>query len=45
MPIDIDQMTESDLIDLNHRIVARLRSSRIAADRLTAGLLDSPATS
>jgi hypothetical protein len=28
MPIDIDQMTESDLIDLNHRIVARLRFLR-----------------
>jgi hypothetical protein len=25
MPIDIDQLTESELIDLNHRIVARLR--------------------
>jgi hypothetical protein len=28
MPFDIDQMTESDLIDLNHRIVARLRFLR-----------------
>ena len=27
-PIDIDQLTESDLIDLNHRIVARLRFLR-----------------
>lgn len=25
MKIDIDQLTESELIDLNHRIVARLR--------------------
>jgi hypothetical protein len=25
MPIDIDALTESELIDLNHRIVARLR--------------------
>jgi hypothetical protein len=25
MPINIDQLTESELIDLNHRIVARLR--------------------
>jgi hypothetical protein len=25
MPIDIDQLSESELIDLNHRIVARLR--------------------
>jgi hypothetical protein len=24
MPIDIDRLTESELIDLNHRIVARL---------------------
>jgi hypothetical protein len=28
MPIDIDVMTESELIDLNHRIVARLRLLR-----------------
>ena len=28
MPIDIDAMTESELIDLNHRIVARLRFLR-----------------
>jgi hypothetical protein len=28
MPIDIDEMTESELIDLNHRIVARLRLLR-----------------
>ena len=28
MPIDIDQLTESELIDLNHRIVARLRLLR-----------------
>ena len=28
MPIDIDKMTESELIDLNHRIVARLRFLR-----------------
>jgi hypothetical protein len=28
MPIDIDVMTESELIDLNHRIVARLRFLR-----------------
>ncbi len=28
MPIDIDEMTESELIDLNHRIVARLRFLR-----------------
>jgi hypothetical protein len=25
MPIDIDELTESELVDLNHRIVARLR--------------------
>jgi hypothetical protein len=25
MPIDIDALTESELIDLNHRVVARLR--------------------
>jgi len=25
MPIDIDELTESELIDLNHRIVTRLR--------------------
>lgn len=25
MKIDIDQLTESELVDLNHRIVARLR--------------------
>ena len=24
-PIDIDQLTEAELVDLNHRIVARLR--------------------
>lgn len=28
MPIDIDVMMESELIDLNHRIVARLRFLR-----------------
>jgi hypothetical protein len=28
MPIDIDALTESELIDLNHRIVARLRFLR-----------------
>ena len=28
MPIDIDALTESDLIDLNHRIVARLQFLR-----------------
>jgi hypothetical protein len=28
MPIDIDQLTETELIDLNHRIVARLRFLR-----------------
>jgi len=28
MPIDIDTLTESELIDLNHRIVARLRFLR-----------------
>lgn len=28
MPIDIDQLSESELIDLNHRIVARLRHLR-----------------
>ncbi len=28
MPIDIDHLTESELIDLNHRIVARLRFLR-----------------
>src|SRR5271169_6019417 len=28
MPIDIDVMTEFELIDLNHRIVARLRFLR-----------------
>jgi hypothetical protein len=25
MPIDIDKLTEAELIDLNHRIVERLR--------------------
>jgi len=25
MPIDIDALTESELIDLNHRVVTRLR--------------------
>jgi hypothetical protein len=25
MPIDIEELTESELVDLNHRIVARLR--------------------
>lgn len=28
MPIDINQITEAELIDLNHRIVARLRVLR-----------------
>jgi hypothetical protein len=28
VPIDIDQLTEPELIDLNHRIVARLRFLR-----------------
>jgi len=28
MPIDIDQLTESELIDLNHRVVARLQFLR-----------------
>ena len=28
MPINIDALTESELIDLNHRIVARLRFLR-----------------
>ena len=28
MPIDIDALTESELIDLNHRIVARLQFLR-----------------
>ena len=28
MPIDIDELSESELIDLNHRIVARLRFLR-----------------
>jgi len=28
VPIDIDQLSESQLIDLNHRIVARLRFLR-----------------
>lgn len=28
MPIDIDKLTEEELIDLNHRIVARLRFLR-----------------
>jgi hypothetical protein len=28
MPIDIDTLTEPELIDLNHRIVARLRALR-----------------
>ena len=28
MPIDIDSLTEPELIDLNHRIVARLRVLR-----------------
>jgi hypothetical protein len=28
MPIDIDALTESELIDLNHRVVARLRFPR-----------------
>ena len=35
MPIDIDQLTESELIDLNHRIVARLRFSRQLDDTST----------
>jgi hypothetical protein len=30
MPIDVDQLSESELIDLNHRIVARLRFLREA---------------
>ncbi|MGH8146329.1 MAG: hypothetical protein ACREPY_08355 [Rhodanobacteraceae bacterium] len=30
MPIDIDQLTEAELIDLNHRIVERLRFIRQA---------------
>jgi hypothetical protein len=30
MPIDIDELTESELVDLNHRIVARLRLLRQA---------------
>ncbi len=25
MPIDIDQLTEAELVDLNHRVVARLK--------------------
>jgi hypothetical protein len=32
MPIDIDALTESELIDLNHRIVARLRFVSIVTD-------------
>ena len=28
MPIDIDALTESELIDLNHRVVARLQFLR-----------------
>ena len=28
MPIDIDQLTEAELVDLNHRIVARLNFLR-----------------
>jgi hypothetical protein len=28
MPINIDQLTESELIDLNHRVVARLQFLR-----------------
>jgi hypothetical protein len=28
MPIDIDQLSESELMDLNHRIVSRLRFLR-----------------
>ncbi len=35
MPIDIDQLTESELIDLNHRIVARLQFLRQLAAHST----------
>jgi hypothetical protein len=38
MPIDIDELTESELIDLNHRIVARLRFLRQADCRRAASL-------
>ena len=35
MPIDIDELTESELIDLNHRIVARLQFLRQFAAHAT----------
>jgi hypothetical protein len=35
MPIDIDRLTESELIDLNHRIVARLQFLRQLAAHST----------
>lgn len=35
MPIDIDRLTEAELIDLNHRIVARLRFLRQLAAHAT----------
>jgi len=35
MPIDIDRLTEAELIDLNHRIVARLRFLRELAAHTT----------
>lgn len=35
MPIDIDLLTESELIDLNHRIVARLQFLRQVAAHST----------
>jgi hypothetical protein len=35
MPIDIDLLTESELIDLNHRIVARLQFLRQLAAHST----------
>lgn len=35
MPIDIDRLTEAELIDLNNRIVARLRFLRQLETRVT----------
>ena len=35
MNIDIDRLTEADLIDLNHRIVARLRFLRALKTHVT----------
>jgi hypothetical protein len=43
MPIDIDQLSESELTDLNHRIVARLRFLREMDAH--AGMLESGSAS